>query len=186
MADSVHHVSITKLNNENYQVWKYRIEMLLIKEDLWDVVIDEPPTEAAQLTKWMKRDGKARAIMGLMVEDAQLVHIKAKRTAKDTWQALKDYHEKSTLTNKVFLLKEICSMRLKEDGDMEIHINKMQELVDKLSALDEVLGDKLVVAMLLCSLPDSYSSMITALESRSEDDLTLTLVKGKLIDEHRR
>ncbi|KMQ90899.1 integrase core domain protein [Lasius niger] len=160
--------------------------MLLIKEDLWDVVIGAPPSAVTELAAWTKRDGKARAIIDLMVEDAQLVHIKTKKTAKDTWKALKDYHEKSTLTKKVFLLKEICSMRLREDGDMESHINKMQELVNKLTALGEVLGDKLVVAMLLCSLPDSYSSMITALESRSEDDLTPTLVKGKLVDEHRR
>ncbi|KMQ82714.1 msp domain protein [Lasius niger] len=59
--------------------WKYRIEMLLIKEDLWDVVIGAPPSAATEFAAWTKRDGKARAIMGLMVEDAQLVHIKTKK-----------------------------------------------------------------------------------------------------------
>lgn len=40
--------------------------------------------------------------------------------------------------------------------------------------------------MLLDSLPDSYNSLINALESRPEKDLTISLVKGKLINEYRR
>lgn len=40
--------------------------------------------------------------------------------------------------------------------------------------------------MLLSSLPESYNSLITALESRPEDDLTLEYVKGKLLDEWKR
>lgn len=52
-----------------------------------------------------------------------------------------------------------------------------------LATLGEVLKDKLIIAMLLSSLSDSYSTLVTALETRSEDELTLQLVKGKLIDE---
>lgn len=77
-------------------------------------------------------------------------------------------------------------MRLAEDGDMEIHINHMLNVVDELAALGEVLKDKLIIAMLLSSLPESYSTLVTALETRAEDELTLQLVKGKLIDEDKR
>lgn len=77
-------------------------------------------------------------------------------------------------------------MKLAEDGDMEAHINHMLNAVDELAALGEVLKDKLIIAMLLSSLPDSYSTRVTALETRSEDELTLQLVKGKFIDEDNR
>ncbi|KXJ78035.1 hypothetical protein RP20_CCG005822 [Aedes albopictus] len=40
--------------------------------------------------------------------------------------------------------------------------------------------------MILRSLPDSYSSLVTALESRPDADLTLQLVKSKLLDEYER
>lgn len=43
-----------------------------------------------------------------------------------------------------------------------------------------------VVAMLFSSLLESYGSLVTALESRPEEDLTLEFVKGKLLDEWRR
>lgn len=40
--------------------------------------------------------------------------------------------------------------------------------------------------MILGSLPDSYNSLMNALESKPEEDLTLSLVKRELIDEYRR
>lgn len=69
---------------------------------------------------------------------------------------------------------------------MEQHIITMQDLVDKLTALGEEIKDHLFVAMLLSSLPESYSTLITALESRPETELTLDLVKGRLLNEYKR
>ncbi|EDM69369.1 hypothetical protein RAZWK3B_08266 [Roseobacter sp. AzwK-3b] len=36
--------SFARLNNQNYQDWKFRMEMLMIREELW-YVIDEPKVE---------------------------------------------------------------------------------------------------------------------------------------------
>lgn len=184
MADT--RFSITKLNNENYQVWKFKVELLLIKEDLWDQVNSDVPQNEEMRAQWVKNDNKARAIIGLLVEDSQLLHIRKATTAKEVWNALKNYHEKSTLTSKVYLLRQICNLKLSEDGCMETHVNTMLGLVEKLTALGEELVDHLIVAMLLSSLPESYGTLITALESRSETELTLDLVKGKLLDEYKR
>ena len=38
-----------------------------------------------------------------------------------------------------------------------------------------------MIAALLCSLPDSYSTLVTTLEGRAEDDLTVDYIRGKLI-----
>lgn len=182
----LHRANITKLNNDNYSVWKFKIELLLIKDDLWTQVSTEKPTDATAAAAWQKRDDKARATIGLLVEDSQLIHIRKATTAKQVWESLKNYHEKSTLTSKVYLLRQICNLKLSETGNMEDHITLMQDLVDKLTALGEEIKDHLFVAMLLSSLPDTYGILITALESRPETELTLSLVKGKLIDEYKR
>lgn len=175
---------ITKLNNTNFQVWKCKIELLLIKEDLWHTVSEVRPLEPDQ--RWLKADRQARATIGLLVEDDQLRHIRDTNSAKEAWTALLNYHQKASLTNQVFLFKKICSMKLSENGDMESHLNTMLNAVDQLAALGEVLKDKMIIALLLCSLPESYNTLITALETRSEDELTIELVKGKLLDEDRR
>lgn len=181
MADKF---AITKLTNDNYYVWQYRVEMLLIKEGLWDAIKLEKPEPVTN--KWRKMDDEARAYISLLVADNQLNHVRKATTAKDAWNTLKEYHQKSTLSNKVRLMREICGLKLPDNGDAEAHINSMTELFDKLGALGERLSEKWVVAMLLGSFPRSYDILITALETRPEEDLTLSLVQSKLLEENRK
>jgi len=122
----------------------------------------------------------------LLIEDDQLRHIRDTNNAKKAWTALQNYHQKASLTNQVFLFKRICSMKLSENGDMENHLNAMLNSIDQLAALGEALKDKMIIALLLCSLPESYNTLITALKTISEDELTIELVKGKLLDKDRR
>jgi len=157
--------------------------LLLIRDDLWHTVSESRPVNPDE--RWLKADRKARATIGLLVEDDQLRHVKDVKSAHEAWAALRNYHQKASLTNQVYLFKRLCSMKLAEEGDMEIHINLMLNIVDELAALGKVLKDKLIIAMLLNSLPESYT-LFTALETRAEDELTLQLVKGKLIDEAKR
>ena len=101
MADSAS-FKIEKLGSDNYQVWNFKLELLLIKEGLWENVNETAPKEPNE--KWLKNDNKARATIGLLVEDNQLIQIREAKTAREAWESLRKYHEKSTLTNKVFLL----------------------------------------------------------------------------------
>lgn len=125
-------------------------------------------------------------IIGLLVEVSQLIHIRKSTAAKEAWQSLKNYHEKSMLTSSIYLLRQICKLKLSETENMEEHVMTMQDLIDKLTTLGEEIKEHLFVAMLLSSLPESYGTLITALESRPEEELTLNFVTGKLIDEYRR
>ena len=175
---------ITKLNNGNYQIWKFKVELLLTKDDVWSAVSEAPPERISN--EWRKKDEKARATIGLLVEDNQLHLITRQGTAREMWIALKNYHQKSTLSNKVNLLKKICALKLSENGDMENHIAEMEDLVYQLTSLGEELAEHLIVAFYLSSLPDSYNILITALETRPETDLTQELVKNKLLEEYKR
>lgn len=177
-------VSITKLNGSNYQIWKFKMKLFLIKEEAWDVVEDNLPANPD--AAWCKRNNKAMAWIGLLIDDNQMCHIRKAETAKAAWDALKNCHEQPTLTNKIYILKRLCRIQLREGGNMEDHINTILDMVNDLSALGEDLKENLVVALLLVSLPDSYDSLITALESRPEKELTLEMVKSKLISDFKR
>jgi len=177
-------VSIAKLNNTNYQTWKFKLELLLIKEDLWCTVSDDPPDPIT--VEWQNKDKRARASIGLLLEDNQLHIVRKENTARATWLALQNHHQKSTLSSKVCLLKKICTLKLTEEGDMNAHVAQMDDLTDQLASLGEPLAEHLLVALLLSSLPDSYGTLITALETRPEEDLTKELVKNKMLEEYAR
>jgi len=75
-------------------------------------------------------------------------------------------------------------LKLSEGGNMERHLIQMQDLIDQLASLGETLAEQLTVALFLSSLPESYGTLITALETRPEADLTIELVKNKLLEEY--
>lgn len=202
---------IVKLNNNNYTTWKYKMELLLIKENLWDEVMKDPDENkirnaddtsdtsdnsdddnstvlsVVSSAKWIKKDNKARAMIGLMVEDDQLVHIRNEKTALSSWKALQKYHQKHTLSNKVHLIRSICSLKLEENGDVQKHINKLTDLFQKLRDINEnELSESWEVAMLLSSLSTEYDTLITALEARKEKDLTFAFVQEKILAEYER
>lgn len=202
MGDQKLSIPFAKLNNSNYSIWKYKMELYLIKEGVWETIAEDESDDdentdddtststtmsAKGLKKLKKLDNKARALIGLMVEDDQLPYIRNEITALGSWNALKEHYEKHTLSNKVHLIRSICSLKLEENGDVEKHISRMSGLFQKLRDINEKkLCESWNVAMLLSSLPKQYDTLITALEARQEKDLTYAFVQGKILAEYER
>lgn len=133
-----------QLNNHNWQTWKFRMEMLLTREDLWYVI--ESPKPAVNPGQWEKDDKKARATMGLCIEENQYGLIRTAASAMAFWNSLKQYHEKVTVTSRVSLLKRLCNLNLLEDGDLECHLFEIEELFDRLTQAGQELAESLKVA----------------------------------------
>lgn len=177
--------SLARLNNTNYATWKFEIEMLLTREELWFVVEEAKPEPVT--AAWTKADKKARATIALSVEQSQYPLIKDGTTALAVWNALKSYHEKTTMTSQLSLLIRLCDGKLQEGGDAEKHLLEMDSLFGRLQSAGLELGEKLKVAMVLRSMPESYHFLASALEARPDADITMELVKSKLLDEfHKR
>lgn len=182
-------INIEKLNNFNYNSWKFKMEMILIKEDIWDVISSDTPEEdSPEYTRWKRNNELTRAIISLSVEDSQLSLIMNKTSAKDTWTALKDFHEKSTTFNRMKTMRNMFETKMNESKSMEEHIEQISGYLNKLKDLD-VIGfeaDSVRVSLLLSSLPREYNTLVTALEVRPESELTWPIVTSKLIEEYQR
>ncbi|PBK58432.1 hypothetical protein ARMSODRAFT_900474, partial [Armillaria solidipes] len=76
------------LNEENYFTWKYRMEMHLIRKDLWGIVSGTEPL-------WDKRARLAATEIILHVSDSQLPLTRKTMDPVRMWQILKEYHESS-------------------------------------------------------------------------------------------
>lgn len=69
------------LNAENYDVWTFRISMYLQKEVLYDIIINDSPNPLND--NFTTRSRKARAIINLLIEDDQIIHMKNLNTARE-------------------------------------------------------------------------------------------------------
>lgn len=172
---------VEKLRSGGYESWRFKIEMLLIRENLWKHVTQAAPNPLTD--PWKEGDAKARATIALLVDDSQHPLIRNCKTAGETWKALESHHQKTTMCTRVSVLKKLCKAEYRDDGDMEGHLFRMDELFASLANAGQELESSLKVAMVLTSMPDSFDTLTTALESRSDEELTMELVKRKLLDE---
>lgn len=173
-------LGIEKLTNENYPQWSFEAEMLLEREDLWKYVVDAAPNPVT--AAWTTGDRKARATIALLVEKRQHPLIRDVKTAKETWNRLKEQHQKTTMCSRVSLICQVCDKKLPKGGDLEAHMYELEELFSRLQGAGKDLGEDVQVAILLRSLPASYENIRTALLVLKDDELKMSFVKGKVLD----
>lgn len=137
-----------------------------MKEGLWRIVTGEetaPTGSEAEQAKFAEQKDCALATVVLLLclvgdpEDPVVV-----------WKKLADQFEKKMWGTRLDLCHKLHSSRMK-DGDLaQEHIKVMTELLDALSVAGETVSEEDQVVYLLASLPESYSVLVTVLESNED------------------
>lgn len=161
------------------------MKMFLIREELWKVV-NEPVPPAPVPEAWSKLDEKAYSTIALSLEPSQYTIIKTCVYARDLWTELQQFHEKATASSQLSLLIRLCDAKVGEEGDVEKHLLEMDALFEELQNAGLPLAEKLQIAMILRSMPQSYHFLASTLEARPDQDITMVLVRSKLLDEYRK
>lgn len=159
------------------------MQMLLTKENSWKCIVESPPDPVTDA--WTRQCQQGYSTIGLSVEDDQLVHLRGETTAKGAWDALNKYHEKSTANSIVRLMKRVMTLRLEEGADLETHIAEISGAFQQLADIGKksITPEDWQVAVLLGSLPESFDTLVTTLESRQDGELTTAVVQASLMEE---
>ena len=191
---------IQKLNSSNWQSWKFKMQMVLEEKDLWDIVDGsegQPEPEGdledlsrqslvayqKQVQQWEKKDRKARATIILGVEDSQLGHVKGAETAGDTWEKLCAVYENRGLANRLFLRRKFFTATWEHGESMLQVVNRIKEMAEQLAAIGAPVSEEDTVMTILSALPETFNTVVTALESRNATDLALDFVSARLVHE---
>lgn len=91
--------SIPPLTASNYSTWSIKVEMLLIRSELWSVVDGTeavpPSSDVVGLAAWQLKDAKARSHILLHCGEKQLISLHTLKTSKEIWARIKQLYEKS-------------------------------------------------------------------------------------------
>ena len=179
--------SVDKLDGPNWMTWKFQMRHLLLAKGLWgfvDATEELPEDASAQIREeFKKKEQRAFSTIALAVCTTQLYLITSCEKPKDAWDALCNNFERKTLANKLFLKKQYFRSEMKEGTPIETHLKHMKEITDKLASIGAPISEEDQVVTLLGSLPQSYSTLVTALEARADDELRLANVQQALIHE---
>lgn len=169
------------LGNDNYYHWSFNMRMLLARKELIAHVDSMKPV-AEWTEEWRTKDMKALAIIAQGVEVEHQTKIRSAITAKQAWDTLKEFYNRSTLHNRVAITKRLHEFRMDDGAGMAAHLDKFDELIVAMEAVGDPLDAARQLVILLGSLPAQYELIVSIIENMG--DISLIEVKEKLLKEH--
>lgn len=192
-------VFLPLFDGTNFAAWKFRMLILLEEHELVECVqnfaADVPElqdaaddSEAVKKTKKearekrKKMDRKCKSLLVSRIHDSQLEYIQDKPAPKDIWDALRRVFERRSIASRMHLKRQMLTMRF-EGGTLQQHFLRFDKLVREYRATEAVLEEIDVICHLLLTLGSSYATVVTAIETMPEENLSLEFVKCRLLDE---
>lgn len=163
----VKQVSFAPLKGPNFATWKVQCTMALKKDGLWGIVSgrEETPEGARERECFAGRQDKALATIVLSVDPSLLYLIGDPVDPVAVWKKLEDQFQKKSWVNRLNLRRKLHSLRLKDDESVQGHVKSMLEIFNELLIVGDTITDEDRVVYLLASLPESFDTLVTALES---------------------
>ena len=178
-------MEIEKFNGKIFELWKLKMKDLLVDRDQWIAV--DPGTEptGTSVDDWKKTDRKAKSTIRLCLSDSVLLNVSEEATAKDLWEKLGNLYQSKSLVNKLFLRKKLYNLRMR-DGDLVAeHLSAFNTVVSQLVSVDIKISYEDKCISLLCSLPNSWDSLVVAIGSNTTS-LKFEEVVSSLLSEEMR
>lgn len=87
--------------------------------------------------------------------------------AKALWDKLGTLYQYKSLVNKLFLQKKLYNLRMKDGDSVTEHLNTFNTMVSQLSSVEIKISDEDKCISLLCSLRDSWDSLVISIGSNA-------------------
>ena len=136
--------------------------------------------------EWKKLDQKVKSTIRLCVSDSILLNVSREATTKALWDKLGTLYQSKSLVNKLFLQKNLYNLRMKDGDSVTEHLNAFNTVVSQLSFVEIKISDEDKCISLLCSLPDSWDSLVIAIGSNATALQFDEIVSALLTEEMRR
>ncbi|MCO5570053.1 hypothetical protein L7F22_023767 [Adiantum nelumboides] len=155
---------IKKFDDTNFAIWKQRMHDVLINKGMI-APLRERKVDAYIDDQWEDLNERAMATIRLYLGESIYFTIMDKTTAKELWDALCAAWDGKSASNKVFLMKRLIRMNMKEGSSVSSHLNELNNVFSQLTSKGLNFDDEMKAIFLLCSLPSSWDTFNTAISN---------------------
>lgn len=178
-----------QFDGSNFNNWKFRIQVLLEEKELLEFIetplvdLVEDIDDLEEESKIRMREKKCKSILVQCIHDSQLEYIKDKKYAKEIFDSLKAVFERASVAGQLLLRKQLLTMKYADGADMQKHFLVFDKNVRDLKAIGATMEEIDIICHLLLTLPKSFDTLVTAIETIDPTKLTLEFVKSRILDE---
>jgi hypothetical protein len=122
----------------------------------------------------------------LCLSDSVLLNVSEEATTKDLWEKLGKLYQSKSLVNKLFLRKKLYNLRMRDGDSVAEHLNAFNTVVSQLVSVEIKISNEYKCISLLCSLPDSWDSLVVSRGSNTTALKFDEVVSSLLSEEMRR
>lgn len=174
---------IEKLNSKNYRHWRMRMQGILEVKGCWDAV--DPGYEAPLTEAQKKLDHRAKSLFYLSVNDEGLDDIADCTSGKEIWKTLADIHTKYDTWHGLLLIRDFVNLQKTPEDSIGDYLTKRSTLYHQVKNAGFEFDEKAVAGFALLGLPKEFEFVARNIRA-DKDELKMTVLKAKLIEEERR
>jgi hypothetical protein len=179
-------MEIEKFSGKIFELWKIKMEYILVDRDQW-IAVDpytSPPRTLAGDCKNL--DWKAKNAIRLCLSDSVLLNVSEEATTKDFWDKLGKLYQSKFLVNKILMINELYNLRMRDGDSVVEHLNAFNTVLSQLVSVEIKILDEDKCISLLCSLRDSWDSLVVAIGSNTTALKFDEVVSSLFLEEMRR
>jgi hypothetical protein len=110
-----------------------------------------------------KLDRIARATIRMHLSESVYFTVHACTTASKLWKMLSDTYGKKVTATKIYLIRRLYSLWMKESDSIMAHLNDYEGIISQLSAQGMKIDDELKALLLMSTLPPSWEAFVTTI-----------------------
>ena len=148
-------MSLRKFDGSNFNFWKEQMQDYLIVKGQIDLIENESPPEAYKANKWQKLDRIVRATIWMHLSKSVYFIVQSCSTVENLWKRLSKIYEKKVVATKIYLIRRLYNLRMKESDLVQAHLNEYESLSSQISSQGTIIEDELRAMILMSSLPSS-------------------------------
>ncbi len=114
------------LGVSNLPSWKVRTKMHLIRKDLYDIV--EDGVVDIKDKDQVKKDRKALAEVGLLIEAFHLTTVDKVTSAKELWESFENLFKAQTTARLMLLRRQMTNLKKEPTEPLPMYIAKAQSI----------------------------------------------------------
>ena len=154
-------MSLRRFEGSNFNFKKEQMQDYLIVKGQIDPIENENALEAYKANEWLKLDRIVHATIWMHLSESMYFIVQSCETAFEHWKKLSESYEKKVASTKMYLIRRLYNLRMKDSDSVQAHLNEYESLSSQISSQATKIEDELRAMILMSSLPSSSKTFVT-------------------------